>query len=163
LWKAAYPRDHRPVNALALIYNRFGNYERAVTEANEALRRSPGNPFPMSNLAFAYRGLGKYGESRKVADEAVRLGVATTPTRRLLYQLGIMANDGSATPHLEWAKSQPRESDLVSARAQVAAFAGRMREASQLYAQAADIWGRKGDRVSAAAARQHAAALPPAH
>jgi tetratricopeptide (TPR) repeat protein len=139
LWKAAYPRDHRPVNALALIYNRFGNYDRAVTEALEALRRSPGNPFPMSNLAFAYRGLGKYADARKVAEEAVRLGVATTPTRRLLYQLGVMANDGSAAAHLEWAKAQPREYDLVSARAQIAAYGGRLREAAELYAQAADL------------------------
>ncbi len=65
LWKTAYPRDHRPANALALIYNRFGRYENAIVEANEALRRSPGNPFPMSNMAFAYRGLGRYAEARQ--------------------------------------------------------------------------------------------------
>ncbi len=138
VWKLSYPRDSRPVNALALIHNRYGRYDQAVSEAQEALRRSPGNPFPMSNLAFALRGLGRYAESRKVAQEAVSLGVATTPTRRLLYQLGALAGDGSESQQLEWAKDRPREFDLISARAQVAAFEGRLRNAGELYTLAAD-------------------------
>jgi tetratricopeptide (TPR) repeat protein len=139
LWKTAYPRDAQPGNALAVIYNRFGRYDSAITEATEALRRSPGYAFPMSNLAFAYRGLGRYVEARKVAEEAVALGVATTPTRRLLYQLGIMMNDGSAAAQIEWSKSRPREFDLISAQAQVAAFGGRLRDAAALYERAADM------------------------
>ena len=91
LWKAAYPRDFRPANALAVIYNRTGRYDRAVAEAQEALRRSPGHPFPLSNLAFAFRALGRDADARKAAEEAVKLGVETTPTRRLLYQLGLVA------------------------------------------------------------------------
>ena len=86
--KTAYPRDSRPPNALSLIYNRFGRFDKAVEEATEALRRSPGSGFPMSNLALAYRGLGRYADARRVGDEAVKLDVATAPTRRLLYQLG---------------------------------------------------------------------------
>jgi serine/threonine protein kinase/tetratricopeptide (TPR) repeat protein len=144
LWKSAYPRDQRPVNALALIYNRFGAYDRGVTEATEALRRSPGNPFPMSNLAFAYRGLGRYADAKKVADDAVKLGIATTPTRRLLFQVGTLTGDGSAAAQVEWSKSQSREYDIVSARAQVAAFQGKLHEASQLFGQAADMATSRG-------------------
>jgi serine/threonine protein kinase/tetratricopeptide (TPR) repeat protein len=138
VWKLSYPRDARPVNALALIHNRYGRYDRAVTEAQEALRRNPGHPFPMSNLASALRGLGRYDEARKIAEEAVRLGIATTPTRRLLYQLGVLAGDGSDKVQLEWARGRPREFDLVSAQAQVAAYEGRLRDAAELYMQAAD-------------------------
>jgi tetratricopeptide (TPR) repeat protein/predicted Ser/Thr protein kinase len=144
LWMTAYPRDSRPVNALALIYNRYGQYEQAASEASEALRRSPGNPFPMSNLAFAYRGLGRYADARKVAEEAVALGVATTPTRRLLFQLGRMAGDGSEQAQLEWAKARPREFDLISAQAQAAAFEGRLTAAAKLYAEAADMATSRG-------------------
>ena len=138
VWKLSYPRDSRPVNALALIHIRFGRYDKGVTEAQEALRRTPGHPFPLSNLAAAYRGLGKYDEARKVAEEAVTLGVATTPTRRLLYQLGVMAGDGSDAAQLEWAKGRSREFDLTSAHAQVAAYRGQLRLATQLYTDAAD-------------------------
>ena len=139
LWKAAYPRDFRPANALAVIYNRTGRYDRAVAEAQEALRRSPGHPFPLSNLAFAFRALGRDADARRTAEEAVKLGVETTPTRRLLYQLGLVAGDGSAAAHLTWAKSKPREFDLVSAEAQAAAFEGRLRDAGTLYQHAIDI------------------------
>jgi serine/threonine protein kinase/tetratricopeptide (TPR) repeat protein len=139
LWKAAYPRDFRPVNALAVIYNRTGRYDRAVAEAQEALRRSPGHPFPLSNLAFAFRALGRDADARRTAEEAVQLGVETTPTRRLLYQLGILAGDGSAAAHLAWAKGKPREFDLVSAEAQATAFEGRLGDAAGLYQRAIDI------------------------
>ena len=139
LWKRSFPRDYRPANALALIDNRFGRFAEGVTEATEALRRSPGSAFALSNLAVAYRGLGRFAEAKAAGDQAVKLGVATAPTRRLLYQLGVMTNDGSAAAQLEWAKSRPREFDIVSAQAQIAAFGGRLREASALYAHAVDM------------------------
>ena len=157
VWKLSYPRDSRPVNALALIHNRFGRYEQGVAEAREAQRRSPGHPFPMSNHAFALRGLGKYDEARKVAEEAVRLGVATTPTRRLLYQLGVLAGDGSHAQQLEWAKNRPREFDLLSAQAQVAAFEGRPGEAAELYTQAADKARARGLNGTASSYAAHLA------
>ncbi|HEY0872153.1 MAG TPA: protein kinase [Vicinamibacterales bacterium] len=139
LWKSAYPRDSRPVNALALIHHRMGRHERAVEEALEALRRTPDHPFPMSNLATAYRSLGRYQEAKAIGDQAVEKGIATVPTRRTLYQLGILLNDGSAAKHLNWAKDRSREFDLVSAEAQVAAYEGRLREAGELYRRAIDM------------------------
>jgi tetratricopeptide (TPR) repeat protein/predicted Ser/Thr protein kinase len=157
VWKLSYPRDARPVNALALIHNRFGRYEQAVSDAREALRRSPGNPFPMSNLATALRGLGKYDDARRIGEEAVGLGVATTPTRRLLYQLGVLAGDGSETKQLEWAKSSPREFDLISAQAQVAALEGRISDAAELYTRAADRARARGLRGTASSYSAHLA------
>ena len=139
IWKAWYPRDSRPPNALALIHHRLGRHERAVAEAQEALRRSPGHPFPFSNLAVAYRALGRYDDAKKTAEEAVKLGVETTPTRRLLYQLGLVTGDGSAASHLAWAKGKAREFDLISAQAQAAAFGGRVGEAVDLYQRATDL------------------------
>ena len=139
LWKTAYPRESRPSNALALIHHRMGRHERAEEEAREALRRAPGHPFPLSNLAIAYRAMGRYSDARKIGEEAVKLGVETTPTRRLLYQIGMLTGDGSAAAHIEWAKDRPREFDLVSAQAQVAAYEGRLAEAGELYRRAAEM------------------------
>ena len=138
-WRSAYPRDSRPGNALALIHNRVGRYDRALADAQDSLRRTPGHPFPLSNLATAHRALGQYAEARKVGEEAIALGVETSPTRRLLYQLGVMAGDGSDAAHLEWAKNRSRAFDLVSAQAQVAAYEGRLRDAEGLYRRAADM------------------------
>ena len=159
LWKSAYPRDARPVNALALIHHRMGRHDRAVEEAREALRRGPGNPFPLSNMAIAYRSLGRYDEARKTGDEAVSLGVATTPTRRTLYLLGLLRGDGSAAAHLSWAQGQPREFDLVSAQAQVAAYEGRLTEARELYRRAIDMALARGLRGTASGYSAHLAWL----
>jgi tetratricopeptide (TPR) repeat protein len=157
IWKTAYPRDFRPANALALIGNRLGRYDDAISEAQEALRRSPGHPFPLSNLAFAYRALGRYDEAKKTAEEAVKLGVETTPTRRLLYQIGLMTGDPSAAAHLAWAKGKPREFDLVSAQAQAAAFDGRLHQAAELYDRAIDLALARGLKGTASGYSAHLA------
>jgi tetratricopeptide (TPR) repeat protein len=157
LWKASYPRDMRPANALALIHNRVGQYERSEVEAREALRRSPGHPFPLSNLAFAYRSMGRYADARNVAQEAVKLGVETTPTRRLLYQIAMLTGDASASGHITWAKDRPREFDIVSAQGEVAAFEGRLHDAADLYRRAADLAIARGLKGTASGYIAHLA------
>ena len=105
VWKTAYPRDYRPPNALAVLLNRTGDYTRAIAEAEEASRRNPAHSFPYSNLAFAYRGAGRYEDARRVAESAVQKGIETLPTRRLLYQLAEMRGDAAdAQKQLEWAR-----------------------------------------------------------
>lgn len=72
------------------------------------------------------------------AERAVALKIETLPTRRLLYQLAIMAGDEEAAArHLQWAAAKSREFDMVGARAQAAAFAGKVREARRLYEETA--------------------------
>ncbi len=157
LWKAAYPRDSRPPNALALINNRTGRYDLAVTEALEALERSPGHPFPLSNLAYAYRALGRYEEARTTALQSLKLGTETMPTRRLLYQIGLVLGDGTADAHLIWAKGKPREFDLVSAQAQAASFQGRLQDAHDLYQRSIDMAVARGLSGTAAGYAAHLA------
>ena len=61
-------------------------------------------------------------------------GVATVPTRRLVYQLAVLRGDAAAAAaQLEWAKGTPREFDIVAAEAQVAAFEGRLARGGELY------------------------------
>ena len=134
VWKRTFPNDFQPANALAIIHNRLGQYERGVLEAKDALARTPGHPFAVSQLGHAYRALGRYEEARQVAEEAVARGVATVPTRRLVYQLAVLRGDtAAAAAQLEWAKGSPREFDMVAAEAQVAAYAGRLQRAHELY------------------------------
>jgi tetratricopeptide (TPR) repeat protein len=134
VWKQTFPNDFQPANALAIIHNRLGRYEQGVEEARDALARTPGHPFAVSNLAHAYRGLGRYAEARRVAEEVVARGVATVPTRRLVYQLAVLRGDAAAAAQqLEWAKGTPREFDIVAAEAQVAAFEGRLGRSGELY------------------------------
>ncbi len=157
-WLAAYPRDFVPANALAVVYNRLGQYDKALAAGNEALRRSPGHPFAISNLAVAYRGLGRYDEARRTAEDGVRRDAATMPTRRLLYQLGVLG-DPSAARQLEWARGQPREFDLIAAQAQIAMFEGRWREGESLYRRAVEFALARGLSGNAAGQVAHLAWL----
>ena len=137
-WKHAFPEDFRPVNSLALIHNFLGRFERAIEEGHEAVRRNPTHGYPYSNLAHAYRGAGQFDAARHTAEQAVALQIETLPTRCLLYELAVIAGDEqSAARHATWARDRPREFDMVGARAQVAAWSGRVREARELYEDAA--------------------------
>jgi serine/threonine protein kinase/tetratricopeptide (TPR) repeat protein len=145
VWKRTYPRDYRPVNALAVLFNRLGEYQSAVAEAEEAIKRNPAHAFPQSNLAYALRGAGRFDRARDVAAQAVARNLGTGPLRRLLYQLSEMQGDEqTARAQLEWAATSSLGFDLTGARAQIAAFRGRMSEARQLYEEtiaAADARG----------------------
>ncbi|HSJ96813.1 MAG TPA: protein kinase, partial [Myxococcota bacterium] len=137
VWKRTYPRDYRPANALALLLNRTGQYEAAAAEAEEARRRNPEHAFPYSNLAHAHRGAGRYADARRVAEEALARNLETLPMRRLLYQVAEIEGDAAlAAQQLAWARSRRREFDFTGARAQVAAFRGRIQDARALYAEA---------------------------
>jgi DNA-binding winged helix-turn-helix (wHTH) protein/tetratricopeptide (TPR) repeat protein len=137
-WSQTFPAEFQPVNSLAVIHNFLGDFERAIEEGHEAVKRNPSHGFPYSNLAHAYRGAGRFDEARKTAEQAVALQIETLPTRRLLYQLAVAAGDEHAAgTHLDWARDRPREFDMVGARAQVTAWSGRVREARQLYEDAA--------------------------
>jgi DNA-binding winged helix-turn-helix (wHTH) protein/tetratricopeptide (TPR) repeat protein len=133
-WKREFPHDFRPVNSLAVIHNFLGRFKRAIAEGREAVARNPGHGYPYSNLAHAYRGSGRFDEARQVAEQAVAREVETLPTRRLLYQLAVMAGDAQeAVRHLDWSRDQPREFDMIGARAQVHGWFGRVASARQLY------------------------------
>ena len=145
VWKSTYPRDYRPPNALAVLLNRLGNYEGAVAEAQEAVRRNPAHAFPYSNLAYAHRGAGRYAEARTVAEQALSRNLETVPMRRLLYQLAEMDGDvQGARQHLEWASTRSRGFDLTGARAQVAAFRGQLADARTLYRETAAAAEKQG-------------------
>jgi len=135
-WKKTFPGEFEPVNALALIYNFLGKFEHAIEEGIEAVRRNTLHGYPYSNLAHAYRGAGRFDEALKTAERAVALNVETVPTRRLLYQLAVLAGDEeAAVRHLDWCRDKTREYDVIGARAQAAAHFGKVGEARQLYEQ----------------------------
>ena len=144
VWLRTYPRDYRPANALAVLLNRLGDYEGAVAAADEAIRRNPAHSFPYSNLAHAHRGAGRYARAREIAEGALARKLGTAPLRRLLFQLAVMdGQDALADAQLEWAAHSPLAFDFTGARAQIAAFQGRLEDARRLYAETVDAASRR--------------------
>jgi DNA-binding winged helix-turn-helix (wHTH) protein/tetratricopeptide (TPR) repeat protein len=144
IWKQAFPLEFQPANSLAVIHNFLGDFERAIQEGLEAVRRNPSHGYPYSNLAHAYRGSGRFDDARRTAEEAVSRGIETLPTRRLLYQLAVLVGDTrTASMHVDWAKDRPREFDMVGARAQASGWFGKVADARQLYQEAAEMAERR--------------------
>ena len=136
VWSRTYPRDYRAPNALAVLLNRFGDFQAAALQAEEAHRRNPAHAFPYSNLAHARRGQGRYADARAVAEEAVGQRLETVPMRRLLYQVtSLLGDSATARDQIAWAATRSRGFDVIGAQAQAAAFHGRLGEARQLFAQ----------------------------
>ena len=145
VWKRTYPRDYRPANALAVLFNRLGEYQSAAAEAEEAIKRNPAHAFPQSNLAYALRGAGRFDRAREVAAQAVAKNLSTGPLRRLLYQLSEMQGDQqTARAQLDWAATSSVGFDFTGARAQIAAFRGQMTEARRLYGETIAAAGAQG-------------------
>jgi eukaryotic-like serine/threonine-protein kinase len=61
-----YPRGHAFRNNLAYTLLLLGQYEEAVSEADEGLRLQPDSGVLYSNLGWAQRALGRYDEAKKV-------------------------------------------------------------------------------------------------
>ena len=144
-WKRAFPLEFQPVNSLVVMHNFLGCFERAIEEGHEAVERNPSHGYPYSNLAHAYRGVGRFDAARDTAARAVALEIETLPTRRLLYQLALLAGDErAAAQQVHWAKDKPREFDFVGARAQALGWSGKVRDARALYEHAAAMAEERG-------------------
>ena len=135
VWKRTFPNDFQPANALAIIHNRLGRYERgrargeggARAHARPPVRRVAARP-RLSRprpLRGGARGRGGGGGARRRdgADAAARL-----PARRAARRSRPRPRRSSSGP-----RARPREFDIVAAEAQVAAFEGRLRRAGELY------------------------------
>jgi tetratricopeptide (TPR) repeat protein len=72
------------------------------------------------------------------------LEIETLPTRRLLFQLALLAGDEQeAATHLAWAKDKPREFDIIGAKGQAEGWAGRVLQARHFYEVAAGMADRR--------------------
>jgi Flp pilus assembly protein TadD len=70
-WAQLYPRDAVPLTSLALIDRYLGQYERALSEAQQALHLSLDSAQSYANLCFSYLLLNRLPEARSLASEAL--------------------------------------------------------------------------------------------
>jgi DNA-binding winged helix-turn-helix (wHTH) protein/tetratricopeptide (TPR) repeat protein len=69
-WKQVYPRDWAPYNNLRGIYALFGEYEKALENAREAVRLDPGNEDNLMGLGRVYIALNRLAEAATVFKQA---------------------------------------------------------------------------------------------
>ena len=70
LWAQTYPRDFVPPTNLSNLDFGFGQYDKALAEAGDALRLDPLSGNNYENLAFAYFFLDRMPEAQATIEEA---------------------------------------------------------------------------------------------
>ena len=93
VWEQTYPRDWVPHNNSAVILQSFGEYDRALTEAQEGLRLNPDHANCYSNVGFSFLSRDRRDEAKQVAERALVRGLDTLPLHYLLYAIAFLEND----------------------------------------------------------------------
>ena len=75
MYKQTYPRDWIPHNNLSSIYNRLGQFEKALPNAQQAINSDPYGVSGYANLAQAYAGLNRIEEAKATLDSAFQHGL----------------------------------------------------------------------------------------
>ena len=93
VWEQTYPRDWVPHNNSAVILQFFGEYDRALTEAQEGLRLNPDHANCYSNVGFSFLSRDRRDEAKQIAERALVRGLDTMPLHYLLYAIAFLEND----------------------------------------------------------------------
>lgn len=144
-WQRVYPGSAVPFTNLASIFvNTFGRYDEAVPDAREAVRLAPYSSLPARTLVAAYLGTNRVAEARQALREAAARGIGDAVWHELAYQIAFFDGDGAGmAEQIRWAAGNPAaEPAMTRNRALAAASAGRMREARELWAEAASAAAR---------------------
>jgi tetratricopeptide (TPR) repeat protein/predicted Ser/Thr protein kinase len=159
LWVQSYPRDDVPLGDLAVIYCAFGQYEKALTQAREALRLNPASGLAYANLMDIYLYLNRLDEARATAGEAQAKKLDSPYLHLLLYQLAFLQNDAAGmAQQVAWTADQPEvESALLDFEAATASYSGQLRKGRELSRRAVALVGQTVDKEIAASYEAEAA------
>jgi len=153
LWIQAYPRAEEPHAELsALILPIFGQYEKAVKEAREAIRVNPDFPVSYLPLMYNYIALDRFDEAKAAYGQALAQKLNDSEYPIPIYQIAFLQNDaaGMAQQAVSSAGQLGIEDKLLSLQAESAAYSGRLRDAREFSRRAVDSAERAGQKETAA-------------
>lgn len=150
VWHELYPRDVVPANNLSFIYLTLGQPEKALEFAREALRLSPDHGVVRGNVMNAYHCNGQFAEVKALFDETVRRKLDGFSIHLLRYSIATAEDDDlEMKRQVDWARDNPRESEMVEEAALHAASRGQMHTARALFRRAEELALRNGSRAHA--------------
>jgi DNA-binding winged helix-turn-helix (wHTH) protein/tetratricopeptide (TPR) repeat protein len=152
LWAQIYPRDDVPLGYLSAIDTQIGNHDKALAEAEEALRRDPMSAVNYANLAFSYLNLNRLDKAKATADQAQAKNLDSQSLRASLYQLAFLQGDAQGMANqVAWATGKPAVEDvLLASEANTAAYFGRLVQAREFSRRAVASAEREEEKETAA-------------
>jgi len=158
LFKRAYPREWIADHNLALDLMILGNFDRALTNAQEALRLAPDHAFPHHKVMWAYRCLGRSDEAKAIGQQALEQGLDTVYLRLNLALIAASEGDAEALrEHLDSQIGTVHESTMLALEAGFEALEGKMSKARLLIDRAEETALRQGLTESSARFPAHLA------
>jgi len=151
LWAKSYPKDVVPRFNLGDIYNRLGQYEKAVSQTQEGLIMEP-TLIGYSNLVFSYLALNRPDDAKKTVAEAQEHKVEGDFLHWAIYQQAFLKGDRAEMERqVTWAAGKPGTEDLLlSYQSDTEAYYGRLAKARDFSRRAVDAAVRADSKETAA-------------
>ena len=144
-----YPRAVMPHGFLSgMIYRSFGEYEKAVEEGRKALSLNPKDPVPYFVLGFNYIALNRLDDAKAIYGQAFKRKLDHPFFHLDLYLIAFLQDDEAAMEQqAAWCMGKPGvEDELLSLKADTAAYFGRLTSARELSRRAMDSAERAGEK-----------------
>ena len=156
----AYPRDFNAHTNLGANEGILGQFEKAATEAREALRLEPNNVIPYVNLGQIYLALNRFDEAKTATEDALGRKLNDTYLHLNLYALAFLQGNAAAMKQeADWAVGKPgAEDQMLSLESDTEAWSGKLGKARELSRQAVES-ARRNDAKEPAALWQANAAV----
>ena len=151
-WARTYPRDYIPHLRLNAYYRFLGQFDKAVSEGRQALDLAPDNAACAYALMIAYVRMNRFDDAIRVYEEARARKLDSPILHAGRYVIAFLQRDDATMRDLlASAKGKPLTEDLQTAEhSRSEAYYGRMKQARELSAAAADLAQKAGSPERAA-------------
>jgi eukaryotic-like serine/threonine-protein kinase len=152
LWARIYPHDYSPQAGLTLTYTFLGEFEKALTAAQEALRLNPGSAVAYGNLLAQYLAVDRLGEAKATAQEALAHNLGGPYIHQTLYSVYFLEHD-TAGMEREAAGLMGKpgyEDAILGVESDTAAYGGEFGKARELTRRAVASALRADEKETAA-------------
>jgi serine/threonine protein kinase/tetratricopeptide (TPR) repeat protein len=144
LYRQTYPRDFIPVNNLAAIYNKLGQFDNALENGKRAVELEPDSVSGYGQVASAYAGLNRIEEARATVNTVLQRKAGTPE-----FAVGLASLDWSEGKEADIEKTLQNASatpegglEALQFRLSLAASRGQARQASEFARQAEEAYDR---------------------
>ncbi len=147
-WTEEFAEDGTPQAQMALYRVQRGEFEEAL-EAAVAAYRSERTADHIQPLVAANLALNRLSEARSLTEQAIEENPDNVGLRLQAYAMAEIDDDREvADRQLEWASAKPTKHLMTGLRATMLGIKGRVRESSELFAQALAVPAELGRAFS---------------
>jgi tetratricopeptide (TPR) repeat protein len=132
----------------------IGQYEKAVTNASEAMRLNAKDGFAYQNVESAYEKLDRYDEAKAVAEQAIAQNADSMGVHEVLYEIAFIRGDAAGMQReIAWAAGKHLDLFMLFPQGMADYAVGKAHRARETITRAADLVEQQGRKALAANVR----------